>query len=269
MVPTPRSVLRAVRRLPRVVRHIGRHQRGRCALCGRDTVFLVEGDNLKESLACLHCGAWLRLRLIAGELVRRLGAPGTPSLAALAGQAGFRGLRIWEAQASGPIHDALKSVPGYVGTEFLSGVAPGTTKGGVRCEDMQRLTFADGAFDLVLHSSVLEHVRKPFEALRECTRVLAPGGWLVFEVPMTDPGAPEIRPRTVARVDTSGPEDVHVLPPAYHDDPLSPDGVLVYTDFGLDLREELEGMGLDVDVRSQELPDSTMRHAVVWVCRKR
>lgn len=269
MVPTPRSVLRAVRRLPRVVRHLARHQRGRCALCGRDTVFLVESDNLKESLACLHCGAWLRLRLIAEELVRRLGAPGVPSLTALADQASFRKLRIWEAQASGPLHDALARVPGYVGTEYLAGVEPGATKRGVRCEDMQHLTFADGAFDLVLHSSVLEHVRRPLEALRECARVLAPGGWLVFEVPMTDLGASQIRPRTVARVDTSGPEDVHVLPPAYHDDPLSKDGVLVYTDFGLDLRSDLEALGLDVDVRSQELPSSTMRHAVVWVCRKR
>jgi SAM-dependent methyltransferase len=249
---SPARVLRGLRRLPRLVRHLGQHRQGTCTVCGQHSVFLALGPNLKESLACLHCGAWLRLRFLAQELVRLHGDGGSRSLRDLVQRPDFRSRRIWEAQASGPLHAELSGLPGHIGSEYLSGVERGSSRDGVHCEDMQRLTFADESLDLVLHSSVLEHVREPLVALRECARVLAPGGHLVFEVPMTDPGAPEIRTRTVRRVDTRGPEDV-----------------LVYTDFGLDLRADLEGMGLDVDVRSQEIPGSTMRHAVVWVCRKR
>lgn len=40
-----------------------------------------------------------------------------------------------------------------------------------------RLPFRDGAFDGVLCSNLLEHVRRPAEVLREAARVLRPGGW--------------------------------------------------------------------------------------------
>jgi SAM-dependent methyltransferase len=44
--------------------------------------------------------------------------------------------------------------------------------------DGQRLPFADGAFDLVLSHSVIEHVASAGEYLGECRRVLRPGGKL-------------------------------------------------------------------------------------------
>jgi len=40
--------------------------------------------------------------------------------------------------------------------------------------------------------------------------------------------------------------DVELLPPFYHEDPLRPEGVLVYTDFGLDLSAELGLIGFEV-----------------------
>ncbi|MDQ3729972.1 MAG: hypothetical protein M3355_10330 [Actinomycetota bacterium] len=49
-------------------------------------------------------------------------------------------------------------------------------------------------------------------------------------------------------MDTSGPDDVHLDEPRYHGSPVDPDGSLVYTDFGLDLVEELERIGYDVTV---------------------
>jgi len=41
----------------------------------------------------------------------------------------------------------------------------------------------DGSFDLVLFISALEHVWEPVEVLRECQRVLRPGGILLINVP--------------------------------------------------------------------------------------
>lgn len=48
-----------------------------------------------------------------------------------------------------------------------------------RFHDGKSLPFADESFDLVFHNSVIEHVAKPQDFLRECYRVLRPGGYSV------------------------------------------------------------------------------------------
>jgi SAM-dependent methyltransferase len=50
--------------------------------------------------------------------------------------------------------------------------------------DMQQMTFADGSFDVVLHSDTLEHVLDPLAGLRECHRILRSGGWCCFTIPI-------------------------------------------------------------------------------------
>ena len=49
---------------------------------------------------------------------------------------------------------------------------------GIRYADMHRLPFADGAFDVVFASHVLEHAHTPDLALKEVCRVLRLGGLL-------------------------------------------------------------------------------------------
>src|SRR5208282_1191259 len=44
--------------------------------------------------------------------------------------------------------------------------------------------YPDVCYDLVVHSDTLEHVSQPTAALSECYRVLAPGGYCVFTVPV-------------------------------------------------------------------------------------
>jgi SAM-dependent methyltransferase len=50
--------------------------------------------------------------------------------------------------------------------------------------DIHRLPYADGSFDLVVHSDTMEHVVNPIHALTECRRVLKQGGGLCFTVPI-------------------------------------------------------------------------------------
>jgi ubiquinone/menaquinone biosynthesis C-methylase UbiE len=52
----------------------------------------------------------------------------------------------------------------------------------------RRLPFADGTFEAIVASSVLEYVDQPADVLSECARVLRPGGVLLCTVP--DPGHP-------------------------------------------------------------------------------
>ena len=49
--------------------------------------------------------------------------------------------------------------------------------------DAERLPFRDGAFDTVLMVHSLEHMRRPYDVLREAKRVLRSGGDLVIVVP--------------------------------------------------------------------------------------
>jgi SAM-dependent methyltransferase len=49
------------------------------------------------------------------------------------------------------------------------------------------LPFADGSFDLVISVAVLEHVRDPFAAVRELTRIVRPGGRIFAAVPFLQP----------------------------------------------------------------------------------
>ncbi len=49
--------------------------------------------------------------------------------------------------------------------------------------DAQRLPFGDATMDLVSALDVIEHLDDDLLALRECCRVLKPGGWLLLTVP--------------------------------------------------------------------------------------
>jgi SAM-dependent methyltransferase len=50
--------------------------------------------------------------------------------------------------------------------------------------DMMRMPYPDCSYDLVVHSDTLEHITNPVSALAECYRVLAPGGYCVFTIPV-------------------------------------------------------------------------------------
>jgi SAM-dependent methyltransferase len=54
---------------------------------------------------------------------------------------------------------------------------------GVLRADATRLPFADGSFDIVITSEVLEHIQDDVGAIAEMTRVLAPGGTFAATVP--------------------------------------------------------------------------------------
>ena len=155
---------------------------------------------------------------------------------------------IYEAQSDGTIHSILRDLPGYVCSEYFDDVPYGAVgPNGVRCEDLQALTFPDNFFDLVITQDVLEHVREPARALSEIYRVLKDGGYHVFTVPLS-----MARRETIPLVDISSGEDRFLVPPVYHKDSIRLKGTLTYNEFGMDLLKAIDSRGMETRVMASD-----------------
>lgn len=231
---------------------------GVCAVCGEFGHFEREQRSMRETFACPSCQASLRYRHQAEVLVAHLSRRGSASLQELCAEPEVAALSVYEPGVIGPFRERLGRLAGYVSSAYWPDVAPGATRDGVRCEDLEALTFPDEHFDLMVSSDILEHVRHPDVAFAESFRVLRPGGMHVFTVPFLFP----LRAETEVRVDVSGPEDVHLLEPRYHRNPVDPAGALVYNEFGLDLVARLERVGFEV-----RLPRG-LHHTMTVVARR-
>lgn len=233
---------------------------GNCPVCSHATRFLGRNDHPREGWRCTRCGASVRSRHLAAALAGEVEGAGG-DLAGFRRRARERGLRLLGLGAAGPIHEKLTGLAGYVPTEFWPGVPPGTVRGGIRCEDLQRLSLPDAAVDFVLDADVLEHVRDLEAALGEIRRVLVPGGRHVFSVPC-DFDAP-----TRVRVDIASVPERDLLPPEYHGGPkrLGDRRFLAYRNFGGDLPDIMAAAGLPTRIHQMDDPAIGVRGSYVFV----
>jgi SAM-dependent methyltransferase len=142
----------------------------------------------------------------------------------------------------GALYDHIRAAfPRAKGSEYLGDRVPlgAVNDRGIRNEDVTRLTFPDASFECVFSLDVLEHVPDYPAAVREMGRVLKPGGWLLLTTPIhfnLD--------QSVVRASIKEDGDIeHHLPPVYHGDPIDPNGVLCFHDFGWDLLDTVRAAG--------------------------
>jgi len=154
----------------------------------------------------------------------------------------FRRLRIAEVNACGALHPYLKDHPNLYYSEWVPHAKPGEVHDGVRCEDLQRLTYPDNYFDIILTSETLEHVPDPDRAWQEINRTLKSGGYHIFTIPVISS-----QRQTIQRAQLVEGVRKDLLEPAYHS-PWGREDVFVYTDFGMDVIEKLNGIGLRTEV---------------------
>lgn len=226
---------------------------------------LAEALARKESCVCWSCGAKLRARRLARALLDAfpVGEPPAParSVRDWVDHAESRALRVAEINRIEGLHERLCRLPRYSFSDYCEGAPSGTIVDGVRSEDLSCLSYPDASFDLVLTSETLEHVPDLAAALAEVRRVLRPGGRHLFTVPWL-PGVPETFART-----TIGPDGTHHhhAPMVRH--PGGDVGYPVFTEFGADLPEILDGAGFDVTVHFG--PPTVDDLAQVLDCRRR
>ena len=123
----------------------------------------------------------------------------------------------------------------YSSSHFFENVPFGSihpTRGD-RCENLEKLTFPDNSFDLIITQDVMEHVFHPDDAFSEIASVLKPGGAHIFTIPILNKTKPS-EPRALLLPDGS---ISHLKPPEYHGNPVDPEGSLVTMDWGYDITQ--------------------------------
>jgi len=219
--------------------------------------------------------SWARHRQLAWAIVKsaKLGSlPGLNTVESLQDVANSNtNLKIWNTQSESTIHDTLKSLPGYVSSEFLNNASLRSGDYGmkdgqvVRHEDLMSPSFEDASLDLVISSEVFEHIPFPYLAHRRVYRILKEGGAHVFTVPFSSLPADSIH----ATLDPEGQMNFAGVP-IMHGDPVRPEGVPVFTIFGYEMIAKLCTIGYKVYAYELHIPREGIlgAGAIVFIARK-
>jgi SAM-dependent methyltransferase len=219
---------------------------GFCVPCDRKVSFLVDMQsggqrqgsswtpNWRERMECPLCRMNNRQRLIATLIKQKL--------------SNNKNQNVYFMEQVTPIYSwAISKFKEHnlVGSEYLGyEYEGGTTIKGIRHEDVENLSFSDSQLDLIVSNDVFEHVPHPAKAFAECARVLNPGGVMLATIPFHSG-----MDQSVIRAQLDNGQVKHLLPEAYHGNPVSADGSLVFTDFGWDILEQMNVAGFsDVSV---------------------
>jgi methyltransferase family protein len=208
-------------RLPYVLRHglVRGITLGHCPICERRTVFFKEGAWLRDQFKCIRCFSIPRWRAIVVVLEKFF-----PK---------WRELTIHESSPGGAASDKLaRECKSCVQTHWFQDIPLGQKHAGYRCEDLERQTFSDAEFDLVVTQDVFEHVLDPAKGFAEIARTLKPGGAHVFTIPWY-----YWKPTLVRASRNETGRLRHHVKPDYHDNPIDPKGSLVVTEWGADFCE--------------------------------
>lgn len=123
----------------------------------------------QQGLRCKRCSSNLRTMALALAICRCYGYQGT--FAEFIRKWRTRRLRVLEINEAGLLTQFLSRLPRHTLARYPE-------------VDMMRMPYSDQSFDLVVHSDTLEHVPDPLTALSECYRVLCPGGYCAFTIPV-------------------------------------------------------------------------------------
>lgn len=212
---------------------------GHCPVCETKTEFRCPDGWFRDHLRCAQCDSIPRERAFAWTLERF--------------RPNWRDLAIHESspaaerRVSARLREGCK---GYIASQYFPGVASGAMHAGLRCENLESLSFADASLDLHLHLDVMEHVNRPDLCFREMARTLRPGGALIFTTPLY-----KDRAATQRRAIRFADGDEHISPPEYHGNPVDDQGALVTFHFGQDFSDLMRAWAPDLSLLRLDLND--------------
>lgn len=214
--------------------------RGYCVPCMKNVSFIVDFKwggsfsdrkgvpNWRERLECPICHMNNRQRLVASIIDEKLN--------------GKKNLDVYFMEQVTSIFkwsESKFSNHKIVGSEYLGhSLEAGDLYQGLRHEDVENLSFQDDSLDMIFSNDVFEHIPDPGKGFSECYRVLRTGGELIMTIPFHEESrCSEARSKIVDG------QLVRILPDAFHGNPISSEGSLVFTDFGWDVLELAKEIG--------------------------
>jgi hypothetical protein len=126
-----------------------RHNHRRCSVCRHRRLFRRQHASIREGYKCSHCAASLRYRHQASVIVAKYATKRSKSFAQLAREPSFLGLSVYEPGIIGRLRRYLEAHPNCTTSYLWECVEPGESHKGVRCENLEILTFANDTFDLL------------------------------------------------------------------------------------------------------------------------
>lgn len=168
--------------------------------------FEIDYINRQQGVICQNCQVNLRTMALAFAIMKTFHFSGVFKDFVRSFRA--RRLNILEINEAGSLTQYLRKLPKHVIKHYPQ-------------IDMMDIMYDEKKFDLVIHSDTLEHVLDPKKALKECYRILKPGGYCIFTVPII-----------LGRLSMSRENK----PISYHGNPNFPlDDFIVHTEFGADI----------------------------------
>tara|TARA_B100001059_G_scaffold113776_2_gene113947 strand:+ start:2374 stop:4221 length:1848 start_codon:yes stop_codon:yes gene_type:complete len=210
--------------------------KGTCPICDRKTRFKAVNDWYRDNLLCRRCKSIPRERAIMKTIDDLY--PNWRRCSLHESSPGKRG-------ASARL---ARGCEDYTSSQFDPAIPLGEwdpTKSWQN-ENLEKQTFADERFDLVISQDVMEHVFDIDAAFREIARTLKPGGAHIFTTPLVN--GPSAATRPAARLLEDGSIE-YLEPPEYHGNPIDAEGSLVTWKYGYDIVDIIkEATGLETSI---------------------
>lgn len=230
---------------------------GFCSVCELEVTFRSTSRLYRDNLRCSNCSSMVRERALALALNETI--------------PGWREIDIHESSpAEQGISAKIKSEANrYTASHFFPDKLLGSYTGEFRNENLEKQTFADASFDLVVTLDVMEHVFDPRAVYNEIYRTLRPGGHYIHTFPISKSQTTDAVRRAQRLQD--GSID-YLDKPVYHGNPIDTSGSLVTFVYGYEI-SRLIAEWAPFDVRIVRFWDAG--HGIIGdyteviICRKR
>ena len=195
---------------------------GQCSTCCKKVNFVAYDSWLRDNFKCTNCGSIPRERALMLVVERYF--PHWRESVIHESSPGDRGASI----------RFLNECSHYIPSQFFPDKLTGDVIEGIRCENLEALTFSDESIDLHITQDVLEHVFHPSSVFKEIARTLKPGGMHIFTVPLVKKSSPSL-----LRAQINQGQVAYLEPPTYHGNPIGDGKSLVTVDWGFDICQHI------------------------------
>ena len=194
-------------------------KKGFCPCCNSSTVFITNHAWFRDHYVCSNCKSKVRDRQIYKLLNKQ----------------NFDSDNIVCLEFSPNIHNFLKNrTKNYLASCYFPDKRLGRKFSGIQNEDIQKLTFKDNSFDLIIHEDVFEHIFDPISAIQEIYRVLKVHGKCIFCFPIFE------RDKSIQRCKLENGTIIDILPKDFHGSPIGNRKSLVVYEYGRDIIEKMK-----------------------------